>query len=199
MRRGQGEARPEDTTTELQRLHIGAGQAAYLVAQYSRKRLLEQLRAVAFIGIFLVVVQRLVLGIPLREAAGIAMGIAGVVVGLAFFMEGLFLGIMPLGETCGQSLPGRVPLGGALLFALLLGITATYAEPALLALRLAGASVQPWSAPLLYLLLNTRPGLLLAAIALGVGLAVLLSMLRFLRQWSLSSPSCWLPCRWRWP
>jgi len=78
-----------------------------------------------------------------------------------------------------------VPLPGALLFALLLGVAATYAEPALLALQSAGGSVQPWSAPLLYLLLNTRPDLLLAAIALGVGLAVMFSILRFLQRWSL--------------
>jgi len=170
---------------EPRRLKIGAGQAAFLILQYGRNRLLEQVRSVAFISVFLVVVQSLVLGVPLRDAAGIALGIAGVVLGLALFMEGLLIGIMPLGETCGRSLPGRVPLPGALLFALLLGVAATYAEPALLALRSAGAGVQPWSAPLLYLLLNTRPDLLLAAIAGGVGQAVLLSMLRFLRQWPL--------------
>lgn len=173
------------TLEEPQRLRIGAAQAVNLVGQYTRKRLLEQVRSVAFISVFLVVVQSLVLGIPLRDAAGIVLGLVGVTLGLAFFMEGLLLGIMPLGETCGHSLPGRVPLPGALLFALLLGVAATYAEPALFALQSAGAGVLPWSAPLLYLLLNTRSDLLLAVIALGVGLAVLLSMLRFLRQWSL--------------
>src|SRR4030042_1397617 len=93
-------------------LKIGAGQAAFLILQYGRNRLLEQGRSVAFISVFLVVVQSLVLGVPLRDAAGIALGIAGVVLGLALFMEGLLIGIMPLGETCGRSLPGRVPLPG---------------------------------------------------------------------------------------
>lgn len=92
---------------EEQAVKIRAGQATYLILQYIYKKLREQIRSVAFITIFLVIVQTLILGIPIRDAAGIALGVAAVVFGLAFFLEGLFLGIMPLAESCGRSLPGR--------------------------------------------------------------------------------------------
>ena len=167
------------------RIHIGWRQALSMVYSYASKRVVEQLRSVSFIVAFLVIVQVFVLRRPILGAAAVAAGIAAVVVGLAFFMEGLFLGVMPMGEWCGLHLPGKLPLPLILLFALLLGVVATYAEPAILALRGAGGHVDPWAAPLLFLLLNTRPELLLLAISVGVGLAVVLSMVRFLRQWSL--------------
>ena len=49
----------------------------------------------------------LVLGLPIVYSLMIAVGIIIVIIGLAFFMEGLRLGLMPLGETLGSTLPRK--------------------------------------------------------------------------------------------
>lgn len=156
-----------------------------LVGAYAQARLARQVRAVAFITGYLALFQLFVLRAPILEFAQIALGILAVVVGLAFFMEGLFLAIMPLGERCGLRLPTRVGLGLLVVFAAVLGVTATYAEPAIGFLKAQGSATLPWRAPLLYYLLNDGAPLTVGAVAAGVGLAVVLGVFRSLRAWSL--------------
>ena len=107
-----------------------------------------------------------------------------------FFMEGLRLGLMPLGETLGSTLPRKKILGipclpTSLAFGFVLGAFATFAEPAIGVLRAAGAGVDPTAAPLLWTILNTGAGLLVNCVGVGVGIAVLLGVLRFYKGWSL--------------
>ncbi len=156
-----------------------------LVGSYAKDRLMRQVHAVAFITGYLALFQLFVLKAPILEFAQIALGILAVVVGLAFFMEGLFLAIMPLGERCGLRLPARVGLGLLVVFAAVLGITATYAEPAIGFLKAQGSATLPWRAPLLYYLLNDGAPLTVGAVAAGVGIAVVLGLFRSLRAWSL--------------
>lgn len=152
---------------------------------YFRDNLAEQVRSVWFIVVYLALFQVLVLGMPIVYAAMIGAGIAIVAVGLMFFMEGLRLGLMPLGETIGAVLPRNSTLPLILVFAFLLGIGATFAEPAIAVLRQAGSGVRPGDAPLLYSLLNDFSGQLVTAVGVGVGLAVALGILRFFFGWSL--------------
>lgn len=152
---------------------------------YITENFLLQLKSIWFIVFYLAAFQVLVLGLPIVYTAMISMGIFIVIVGLMFFMEGLRLGLMPLGETIGAILPRNTPLWGVLLFAFVLGIGATFAEPAIAVLRSAGAGVRAHQAPLLFSLLNDFTGELVAVVGLGVGLAVLLGVLRFYRNWSL--------------
>ena len=83
----------------------------------------------------------------------IAVGILIVIVGLGpFFMEGLRLGLMPLGEILGSTLPRKkiagIPcLPASLAFGFVLGAFATFAEPAIGVLRAAGSGVDPTAAP----------------------------------------------------
>ncbi|MBP7008544.1 MAG: DUF1538 family protein [Kiritimatiellae bacterium] len=156
-----------------------------LVGTYVLDRLMRQVRAVAFITLYLALFQLVVLRAPILDFAHVVLGILAVVVGLALFMEGLFLAIMPLGERCGLRLPARVGLGLLMLFALVLGVTATYAEPAIGFLKAQGSATLPWRAPLLYYLLNHGAPWTVGAVAIGVGLAVILGMFRTLRAWSL--------------
>ncbi len=156
-----------------------------MVTSYISARLKEQLGPVAFISLYLLLFQLLILRSPIQDLPGIIAGIFAVVVGLACFMEGLFLGIMPLGERCGLRLPVKLPLFILLLFAALLGLTATLAEPAISLLRQQGNAVKPWTSPLLYYLLNDGSTWLIVAVAVGVALAVVLGVLRFLRGWPI--------------
>ena len=156
-----------------------------MIGAWGRSRLGAQARAVAFVVVYLVLAQTLLLKEPIHDPLSVVVGIAATIAGLAFFLEGLFLGVMPLGERCGIRLPGRV---GPLViagFSLVLGVTATLAEPAIGILKLQGGSARPWSTPLLYLLLNRGSVWLVAAVAVGVGLAVTLGVFRFLYRWPL--------------
>jgi hypothetical protein len=152
---------------------------------YIKDNFLVQLKSIWFIVAYLAVFQIFILGLPIVYTTMISAGILVVIIGLMFFMEGLRLGLMPLGETLGAILPRNSPLWGVLLFAFILGIGATFAEPAIAVLRSAGAGVKAEEAPLLYSLLNDFSGELVTVVGIGVGLAVLLGVLRFYRNWSL--------------
>ncbi len=166
------------------RVRVPPARAARMIAAWAWGKIRAQIEAVAFLVLYLAVVQVFVLRAPVRDALGIAFGVGATVVGLAMFLEGLFLGIMPLGERCGLKLPGRISLPLILLFSLVLGVTATLAEPAIGFLKLQGSTIRPWDSPLLYFLLNRGSGLLVVAVAAGVGLAVALGVLRFIYGWS---------------
>lgn len=164
---------------------ITANQKIGLLVPYVKNRITAQIKSVALIVIYLICFQTIVLNIAISEAAVVATGIAAVVLGLAFFMEGLFLGLMPLGEVIGIKLPQKTKLPIILTFAFILGLGATFAEPAIGILKTAGAYVKAWDAPLLFLVLNKYSNYLVYSVGVGVGIAVLFGMLRFLYGWSL--------------
>lgn len=161
------------------RIRIPTRTALAMIGGYTRTRLADQLKSVSFIIVYLAVFQIAVLRTPPVDAAASAAGIAMVVVGLALFLEGLVIGLMPLGERIGIRLPERGGLFFTAVFGFLLGTGATLAEPAVAILRNAGSGVTPWEAPLLFALLNRHPEALVLAIALSVGLAVVIGMFRF--------------------
>jgi len=150
-----------------------------MLSGYARSRIIAQIKSVAFIIIYLVVFQILILRVPLSNALGTAGGIALVVFGLAFFLEGLVLGFMPLGERVGVKLPARVGILVISIFGLILGFGATLAEPAISALRTAGSTVKAWDSPLLYMILERYTEWLVVSVGIGVGVAVVLGMFRF--------------------
>jgi len=168
-----------------ERLHIGLKQTLSMIAPYVGGRLRAQVRAVALIVLYMVLFQLLVLGVPIAGAAVITGGIVIVTIGLAFFLEGLLVGIMPLGELCGVRLPEKTTLVPILLFSFVLGVGATLAEPAIGFLKGAGETVTAWQAPLLFALLTRYSNLLVGAIGAGVGFAVALAMARFIYNWSI--------------
>jgi len=152
--------------------------ALRMIGSYAAVRLNEQFRAVSFIVVYLVAFQMLVFGRAPAQALVISSGIALVVVGLAFFLEGLFLGLMPLAQRVGIQLSSRSGLKSITIISFLIGLGATLAEPAVVALRMVGGSIAAWNAPLLFFLLQRRPEWLILAIAIGVGAAVTLGILR---------------------
>jgi hypothetical protein len=156
-----------------------------ILRPYIRGRFLEQLKSVWVIIAYLVLFQILILQLPIVYSLTIALGVLIVIIGLMFFLEGLMLGLMPLGELLGTKLPIKSSLTVILIFAFILGVGATFAEPAIAVLKAAGSGVDPGKAPLLYSLLNEFSGQLVMAVGAGVGVAVLLGVLRFMRGWSL--------------
>ena len=164
---------------------IGFRQSLLILAPYVKKKVLEQVRSVAVIVLYLLFFQTIVLRIPINDALTIAIGLAIVIVGLTLFMEGLFLGLMRLGEVIGVKLPEKTNVWLILCFSFVLGLGATFAEPAIGILKSAGVGVKPWEAPLLFQMLNTYPEYVVYAVGIGVGVAVVFGMLRYLYGWSL--------------
>ncbi len=167
------------------KVNIGFRNAVALILPYVWKRIKEQIRSVWLIVVYLLLFQTLILRLAVTDAAVIALGLAIVIIGLTLFLEGLFLGLMALGETIGIRLPRKSGLFSILAFAFVLGVGATFAEPAIGVLRTAGASVQAWEAPLLFLLLNKHADYLVYAVGIGVGIAVMAGMVRFMYGLSL--------------
>ncbi len=167
------------------KLKISFRQALGLLGPYIKDRVVGQVKSVWLIILYLLFFQTLILGIRLADASIIAMGIGLVIAGLTFFIEGLFLGLMPLGELVGVKLPQKSALPVILSFAFVLGFLATLAEPAIQVLQAAGSAVKPWEAPLLFLLLTKYSHILIYSVGAGVGIAVAFGMMRFHYNWSL--------------
>ena len=106
-------------------------------------------------------------------------------VGLVLFVDGLRVAIMPLGSMLGQQLPERFKVRYILVVACAIGILCTYAEPAIASLRPLAALVKRCQTPYLYFVLNDMSEVLVLSIGLGVGVAAIVGVLRFLRGWSL--------------
>ncbi|MEO0424100.1 MAG: DUF1538 domain-containing protein [Pseudomonadota bacterium] len=167
------------------RFHLGFRDSLRVLLPYLRRNFLNQLSGIWFIVAYLIAFQWFVLHLPLVYAAMIGIGLLVVCAGLMFFMEGLRLGLMPLGEVFGSYLPRRSPMLVILALAFVLGVGATFAEPAIAVLKAAGAGVKANEAPLLYSLLNDFAGQLVLAVGVGVGVAVALGVLRFFFAWPL--------------
>jgi len=145
-----------------------------IIMPYTQVRIIEQMKAVLPLALYLVFFQILILRQSVQGSSTIAVGLIAVILGLMFFMEGLKVGLMPLGETLGSRLPVKSTLPVVLFSTCLLGIGVTYAEPAIGALKTAGQIVDVTQAPYLYTLLNDWAEVLVLIVGLGVGLAAVL-------------------------
>ncbi len=138
---------------------------------------------VLVIGFF----QLFVLRQPFPELGSVLAGLAMVVLGLAFFVKGLDLGLFPLGESMAYAFARKGSLGWLLGFAFALGFGTTAAEPALIAIAdeasrvaaQAGTIADSEASRASYAL-----GLRLA-VALAVGVAIVIGVWRILKGWPI--------------
>lgn len=156
-----------------------------LVKPYLSTRISDQAKAVIPLAIYLVLFQLLILRQEVSDSLIIGAGLLAVIIGLMLFMEGLKLGLMPLGESLGNGLPSKSTLPVVLTIAFLLGVGVTFAEPAIGALKQAGQIVDVEQAPYLYAILNQYAEVLVLMVGAGVGLAAILGTIRFIYGWSL--------------
>lgn len=176
---------PKESQESSKKITVRGIDVYRLIKPYVSVRFIEQLRALLPLALYLVIFQILILRHYVADSTVITAGLFAVIVGLMFFMEGIKLGLMPFGESIGNTLPKRVSLPTVLTVAFLLGIGVTFAEPAIGALKAAGSLVQVQEAPYLYALLNQYSGVLVLIVGIGVGIAAVLGTIRFLYGWSL--------------
>ena len=139
--------------------------------------------------IILVVVffQTAVIRQPFPQIGEVIFGILFVVIGLMLFIEGLELGLFPIGEAMADALAKKGSLFWLMLFSFLLGFSTTIAEPALIAVA-KEASVISSSAGLIennQETMDTYAMGLRLTVAFSVGLAIVIGVLRILKGWPL--------------
>ncbi|MCX8027585.1 MAG: DUF1538 domain-containing protein [Thermodesulfovibrionales bacterium] len=175
---------PKDIS-RLDRIEYSFNDAIRIIKPYVKSRWNEQFKVVVPISLYLLLFELLILRQPVSEWLLISVGILAIIVGLMMFMEGLKVGLMPFGETIGYYLPIKAKINVVLIIAFILGIGATFAEPAIGVLREAGRIVSPDKAPILHAMLTYYAHLTVIAVALGVGFAVLSGLMMFIFGWSL--------------
>lgn len=94
-----------------------------------KKELLEIMQAVLPIAGVVILLQLFLVAMPWTEFARFGFGVILVMVGLLLFLQGVKIGLLPMGEAIGAELPKRGSLIFLLLFAFILGFAVTLAEP----------------------------------------------------------------------
>lgn len=133
------------------------------------------------------VFQVLVFKQPASALLGMTGGALLVIVGLAFFIFGLRLALFPIGEGLAYSLAKKGSVFWLLVFAFVLGFGTAIAEPALIAVAAEAAKVAAGAdaiAQSVEARANYALGLRLT-VALAVGTALIIGVLRILANWSL--------------
>ena len=151
------------------------------------RRFTGALRDLAPIIIVIAFFQIAVLRQPFPNLAGVALGLVCVVAGLALFVQGLELGLFPLGEAIAHAFVKKGSAAALLAFAFCLGFGTTVAEPALIAV---GAEAAEVAAEAGAIAATDEARLRYAfelrmVVACSVGLAIVLGVLRILKGWPL--------------
>ena len=149
--------------------------------------MLGSLRDLTPIVVVISVFQVFVLKRPIGELLVLTEGALFVVFGLTLFIYGLELALFPMGEALAHALARKGSVAWLVTFAFLLGFGTTLAEPALIAVAgeaadaaaIAGSIVNSDQARAQYSL-----GLRLT-VALSVGVALILGVVRIITGWSL--------------
>ena len=146
----------------------------------STQDLLPIIIVIAFFQIF-------VLQKPIPNMGQLFVGTALVVLGLSLFVKGLEIGLFPIGESMAYAFARKGSVIWLLIFAFCLGFGTTIAEPALIAVADKAAEV----AAIGKVIANTdearssyASGLRLT-VALSVGLAIVIGVLRILKGWPI--------------
>lgn len=127
--------------------------------------------------------QIVVLQQPFPNLEEILVGFAFVVLGLMLFIEGLELGLFPIGENLSYTLAKKGSLFWLLLFSFLLGFSTTIAEPALIAVANEAAEIAVKS-NLIKVEVESEYALgLRLSVAISVGLAILIGIWRIIKGW----------------
>jgi len=155
--------------------------------QMMLRPLLSALRDLAPILIVIIVFQTLVLQQHIPNFGNMVAGFICVLVGLTLFVQGLESALFPIGESLARAFAYKGSLVWLLLFAFLLGFGTTIAEPALIAIASKAADIAA-DAALIGTDLAAKDAYadgLRISVAVSVGLAIFIGVLRILRGWPL--------------
>jgi hypothetical protein len=143
----------------------------------------DLLPIIAVIAFFQIVV----LQQPFPDIANVLVGLVCVVLGLALFVQGLESGLFPLGEALAQGMARKGSATALLALAFCLGFGTTVAEPALIAVAAEAADVAGQAGFIggSEAARNQYALELRVVVAVAVGLAIVLGVLRILKGWPI--------------
>ncbi|RLA15998.1 MAG: DUF1538 domain-containing protein [Gammaproteobacteria bacterium] len=147
--------------------------------------LLESLRDLLPIILVIGFFQFAVLQEPIPNFGEIALGIIFVVIGLTLFVQGLNMGLFPIGETMARSFASKGNLFLLLVFSFALGFGTTIAEPALIAVADEAAIVAATGNMIensLQSMESYALGLRIT-VAFSVGFAIVIGVFRIIKGW----------------
>ncbi|MBL4243770.1 DUF1538 domain-containing protein [Vibrio fluvialis] len=151
------------------------------------KAMLGSLRDLMPIVLVIAFFQLFVLHEPLPHLLSVLSGLVLVVLGLTFFIFGLEMGLFPIGESMAQAFARKGSLFWLLVFAFCLGFGTTIAEPALTAVAEEAAKVASQGGMIADTPLAQHDYTqgLRVTVAVSVGLAIVIGVLRILRGWPI--------------
>lgn len=124
---------------------------------------------------------------PLPQLGEVLFGTLLVILGLSLFVQGLEMGLFPIGESMARALARKGSLFWILTFAFALGFSTTVAEPALVAVASKAATIAGRGGlidPGVESLKQYAFGLRMT-VAFSVGLSILIGVLRIILGWPL--------------
>lgn len=151
------------------------------------RALLSSARDLLPIVLVITFFQLVVLQEPLPNLVSILFGLLLVILGFTFFIFGLELGLFPIGENMAQAFANKGSVFWLLIFAFCLGFGTTIAEPALTAVAEEASEVAAEGG----MIANTEQSMeeyadgLRLTVALSVGVAIVLGVLRILKGWPI--------------
>jgi len=124
---------------------------------------------------------------PFPNLTEILVGTALVVLGLAFFVRGLEMGLFPLGEAMAQAFAKKGSVLWLMGFAFALGFGTTVAEPALIAVAAEAASTAAEGGLIGHdeVSLDDYAYGLRMTVALSVGIAIVIGVVRIIKGWPI--------------
>ncbi len=149
--------------------------------------LLDSVRDLLPIAVVIGFFQMVVLQQPIPNLGNLLVGTVLVVLGLTFFIRGLEMGLFPIGERMAYDFARKGSLFWLLAFSFALGFGTTVAEPALIAVADEAAQIAAEGG----VITNTEGARkdyaqgLRYTVALSVGFAIMLGVLRILRGWPI--------------
>ncbi|NQU62271.1 MAG: DUF1538 domain-containing protein [Rhodospirillales bacterium] len=155
---------------------------------FSFLRLLgEAFRDLAPIILVIAFFQIIVLQQPFPDIGNVVVGLICVVLGLALFVQGLEMGLFPIGEAMAQAMARKGSLPVLLLFAFALGFGTTVAEPALIAVVAEAAKIAGEAGAIADTVeaKGAYAFWLRITVALSVGAALVLGVFRILVGWPI--------------
>ena len=149
--------------------------------------MVSALRDLAPIIVVIAFFQIVVLRQPFPDLLGVIVGLLCVIGGLTLFIQGLQTGLFPLGEGIAQSFGQKGSAAAVLVFAFCLGFGTTVAEPALIAVAAEAADVAAKAGAIIDddQARGSYAFQLRMVVAVSVGVALLVGVLRILKGWPL--------------
>lgn len=149
--------------------------------------MLGSLRDLAPIILVIGFFQLFVLQQPLENVFSLITGVFFVILGLTFFIYGLEMGLFPIGESMAHAFARKGSVFWLLSFAFALGFGTTVAEPALIAVAEEASRVAAQAGQIeetAEAMTDYAAGLRYT-VALSVGFAIVLGVLRILMNWPI--------------